>query len=720
MEARLRNMRIACLGGGPGGLYFAISMKLRHPDTEVTVYERNRADDTFGWGVVFSDQTLANLRANDDVSADLIEQNFAYWDDLAVVIKGTRETSRGHGFCGIGRKQLLILLQNRAQQLGVNISFSTEIADVAELRSKYDLVVACDGLNSLVRNTFAGHFRPMIDRRACKFVWLGTHQKFDDAFTFIFEETSKGYLWAHAYQFNEDTATFIVETDEATWTRYGFADMSQEESIRVCEDIFKDHLGGHALMTNASHIRGSAWINFPRVICENWHHENIVLLGDAAATAHFSIGSGTKLAMESAIALADEIAMAQDVGLALANYEASRKQEVLRIQSAALNSLEWFENIHRYLHFHPVQFYYSQLTRSQRISHENLRQRDPDWLAKAESWFSGSDAMKVQPVDVKLQLGNLVLPNRLVCDAPFGARPPSEDVAVDQYTRLAKEGAGLIVTEPIAVHASGQFGVNASALFSAQHGDHWANLLARLKTGCDVAVCARLGHAGACASEMAAPMSASPVRWGDNYPIPQAATSTDLNVITEAFTVAARRAIDAGFNMIEIDASAGGLLASFLSPITNKRADTYGGSLAKRAALPVQVVEQVRKSIPDGVPISVRFAAHDWLEGGICEKDAVFFARAFVKHGADILAVTTGGILETAVPRFGRMYQTPHSDHIRNEARVPTIAVGNITNKDQANSILLAGRADLVVLETDLQAVLRSIQDVEHLDLEAS
>ncbi|MCL4152943.1 UNVERIFIED_CONTAM: hypothetical protein GTU68_054822, partial [Idotea baltica] len=380
-------MRIACLGGGPAGLYFAISMKLRDPSHEIDVIERNRADDTFGWGVVLSDETLQNLAANDPVSAKAIGENFAYWDDIALHLRGERLVSTGHGFCGIGRMKLLLLLQDRARELGINLKFETNADSAEDYRHSYDLVVASDGLNSRTRTLYQDTFKPDIEERLCQFVWLGTHQKFADAFTFIFEETEHGWVWAHAYQFDDDTATFIVECAQDTYDAIGFGEMSQQDSIRVCEEIFKDHLGGHPLMTNANHIRGSAWIRFPRVLCEKWSHENVVLLGDAAATAHFSIGSGTKLAVESAIALADCLHNERDMASAFARYEQDRRLEVLRLQSAARNSLEWFEHVERYLHLDPVQFNYSMLTRSQRISHENLRLRDPQWLQSAERWF---------------------------------------------------------------------------------------------------------------------------------------------------------------------------------------------------------------------------------------------------------------------------------------------------------------------------------------------
>src|SRR6188474_87370 len=379
-------MRVACLGGGPAGLYLAISLKLRNPAHDVVVVERNRPDDTFGWGVVLSNETLDNLDANDAESAASIRGSFVYWDDIAVHYRGQVMRSGGHGFSGIGRRRLLNILQDRARALGVELRFETEITRLADWRA-WDLIVGADGANSRVRTELAHIFEPQIDVRACKYIWLGTHQKFDDAFTFVFEQTEHGWIWAHAYQFDGDTATFIVECSEETWRRAGFRQMNTEETIAACEKIFARNLGGHKLMSNARHLRGSAWLNFNRVLCERWSHKNIVLLGDAAATAHFSVGSGSKLALESAIALADYLHSEPTMTHAFRRYEDERRLEVLRLQSAARNSTEWFEDVERYLHLNPVQFNYSLLTRSQRISHENLRQRDKAWLDGAEMWF---------------------------------------------------------------------------------------------------------------------------------------------------------------------------------------------------------------------------------------------------------------------------------------------------------------------------------------------
>ena len=475
-------MKVVCLGGGPAGLYFAISMKLRNPEHEITLLERNRPDDTFGWGVVLSDETLTNLRENDPKSADAIHAHFAYWDDISVIHKGVNTVSTGHGFCGIGRMRLLLLLQERARELGVDLQFETDVTDIDALCKEYDLVVAADGINSRVRSHFAEHFKPEIDTRACKFVWLGTHAKFDNAFTFIFEKTKHGWVWAHAYQFDSDTATFIVECSEETFDAWGFGNMTQEESIAACEEIFHDHLDGHALMTNAKHIRGSAWINFNRVLCKKWHHENVVLLGDSSATAHFSIGSGSKLALESAIALADLIESQPTLEDAFTRYQEDRRLDVLRLQSAARNSTEWFEEVERYLDLDPVQFNYSLLTRSQRISHENLRLRDPEWLRSAEEWFqaqAGANGVHRAPMFAPFQLRDMRLVNRVVV-SPMAQYKAVDGCPTDwhfsHYAERAKGGAGLVYTEMTCVSPEGRITPGCPGLYAPEHEAAWKRL----------------------------------------------------------------------------------------------------------------------------------------------------------------------------------------------------------------------------------------------------
>ena len=562
-------MNVAVVGGGPAGLYFAISMKLRDPAHAITVLERNRAEDTFGWGVVLSDETLANLAANDPPSAEAIATHFAYWDDIAVVRDGVRTVSTGHGFCGIGRRQLLVLLQERARELGVDLRFESEVEDIAALMRGHDLVVAADGLNSRARADFAEAFRPEIDVRPSKFVWLGTHQKFDDAFTFIFDQTEHGWVWAHAYQFDAETATFIVECAPETWARFGFGDMTREESIATCERIFVGHLGGHPLLSNANHIRGSAWIGFPRVLCERWSHDNLVLMGDAAASAHFSIGSGTKLALESAVALADLLHSEPNVAAAFAHYEEARRVEVLRLQSAARNSAEWFEQVERYLDLDPVQFAYSLLTRSQRISHENLLLRDSSWLAGAEGWFqaqAGGNAPRA-PMFAPFQLRGITLANRVVV-SPMAQYKAVEGCPTDwhfaHYAERAKGGAGLIYTEMTCVAADARISPGCTGFYAPAHETAWRRLVDFVHAETDTKVCAQLGHAGPKGStqlgweEMDAPLAsgnwplvaASAVAWSEANQTPRAMDRADMDRVRDEFVASAEMADRCGFDML--------------------------------------------------------------------------------------------------------------------------------------------------------------------------
>jgi anthraniloyl-CoA monooxygenase len=713
-------MKVAVLGGGPAGLYFAISMKLRDASHDVTVIERNRADDTFGWGVVLSDETLDNLASNDEVSAAWIREHFAYWDDIAVWHKGVRTVSTGHGFCGIGRKTLLLLLQKRARELGVNLAFETEAKEPQAYMATHDLVVAADGLNSKARTALADVFKPDIDVRKCKFVWLGTRQKFDDAFTFIFEKTEHGWVWAHAYQFDSDTATFIVECSEETWGRFGFGDMSKEESIAACERIFAKHLGGHSLMSNAAHIRGSAWINFPRVLCERWSWKNLALLGDAAASAHFSIGSGTKLALESAVALADYVHSEPGLDAAFTKYEEARRTEVLKLQSAARNSLEWFEEVERYLDLDPVQFTYSLLTRSQRISHENLRLRDKAWLESAEAWFhrqaeSEADGARA-PMFAPFQLRGLKLQNRIVV-SPMAQYKAVDGCPTDwhfaHYAERAKGGAGLIYIEMTCVSAEGRITPGCTGFYAPEHEKAWKRLVDFVHAETEAKICAQIGHSGPKGStqlgweEADAPlaegnwpvMAASDVPWSPRNQIPKPMDRADMDRVCGEFVASALMAARCGFDMLEIHAAHGYLLSSFITPLTNRRTDEYGGSLENRMRYPLEVFRAVRAVWPDEKPISMRISANDWVgPEGVTPTEAVEIARLLQAAGVDICDVSAGQTSLRARPVYGRMFQTPFSDRIRNETGMATIAVGNIYEPDHVNSILMAGRADLVCL----------------------
>ena len=713
-------MKIACLGGGPAGLYSAISIKLRDPAHDVTVFERNRLDDTFGWGVVFSNETFDNIATNDPASAQAIREHFAYWDDIAVHYRGQRIVSTGHGFSGIARKTLLLLLQERARELGARLSFQTEIASAGELAKEFDLVIAADGLNSRTRNEFAHAFRPAIETRKNKFVWLGTRQKFDDAFTFIFEETEHGWVWAHAYQFDADTATFIVECSESVWRKFGFAAMSQDESCRTCERIFAKYLGGHRLMSNAAHLRGSAWLNFPRVLCETWSHDNIVLMGDAAATAHFSVGSGTKLAMESAISMAEYLASEPTQEAAFAKYEDARRTEVLRLQSAARNSLEWFEDVERYLHLDPVQFNYSLLTRSQRISHENLRLRDRNWLEGAEAWFqrlagAGDNTIR-RPMFAPFRLRDMRLKNRVVV-SPMAQYKAVDGCPTDwhlvHYGERAKGGAALVCTEMTCVSPEGRITPGCTGMYAPEHEVAWKRIVEFVHAETDAKISCQLGHSGAKGStqlgwqEMDAPlksgnwpvMAPSPVAWSERNQRARAMTRADMDRVREEFVAATEMAARAGFDMLEIHCAHGYLLSSFITPLTNWRSDQYGGALENRMRYPLEIFRAVRAIWPAEKPISVRISANDWVGAeGIEPQDAVGISRMLQEAGVDICDVSAGQTSIKAQPVYGRMFQTPFSDRIRNEIGMATMAVGNIYEPDHVNSILMAGRADLVCL----------------------
>ena len=715
-------MKVICLGGGPAGLYFAISMKLRDPSHDVTVLERNRANDTFGWGVVLSDDALERMQGNDPKSCDAIRDHFAYWDDIAVEHNGVRTVSGGHGFAGIGRKQMLILLQERARELGVDLRFETEFKTAEEYRKDYDLVVAADGLNSRVRTEYEDVFKPDIDNRECKFIWLGTHQKFDDAFTFIFEKTEHGWLWAHVYQFDDNTATFIVECQQETWDKWGFADMSKEETVETCRKIFEKYLGGHDLMSNAAHLRGSAvWINFPRVNCDQWYHENVVLLGDASATAHFSIGSGSRLAFDSAIALADYVNSESTLEGAFKRYQEERRLEVLRLQSAARNSLEWFEEVERYLDQHPVQFNYNLLTRSQRISHENLRLRDPEWLAEAERWFQSeagmtADAPARKPMFVPFKLRDMELANRIVV-SPMAQYKAVEGCPTDwhfvHYAERAKGGAGLVYTEMTCTSADGRITPGCPGLYAPEHEAAWTRLVDFVHAETEAKICCQIGHAGRKGStqlgweEMDAPLkdgnwelvSASAIPWSAGNATPREITRAEMDQIRDDFVQATEMAGRCGFDMIELHAAHGYLISSFISPASNQRGDEYGGSLENRMRYPLEVFKAMRAVWPEGKPMSVRISANDWLgDEGVTPQEAVEIARMFREAGVDIVDVSAGQTSVEAQPVYGRMFQTPFSNRIRNDLQIPTMAVGNIYETDHANSILLAGRADLVCL----------------------
>jgi anthraniloyl-CoA monooxygenase len=729
-------MNIVCIGGGPAGLYFALLMKKQCPSHRIVVVERNRPYDTFGWGVVFSDQTLGNLVAADEKTAREILQSFNHWDDIDVFFKGQKVTSGGHGFCGIGRKRLLNILQQRCEELGVELVFETDVQDDQELAARYqaDLVIASDGLNSRVRSRYESTFQPLIEARQCRFVWLGTTKKFD-AFTFDFQQTAHGWFQAHIYQYDGDTSTFIIETPETVWRAAGLDDMSQEEALAWCEKLFAERLEGHKLMSNAAHLRGSSvWIKFPRIVCRKWVHWNggtpVVLMGDAAHSAHFSIGSGTKLALEDAIELARCFAAHGDApAAALAAYEEVRAVEVLKIQSAARNSMEWFENVQRYTAMEAPQFAYSMLTRSQRLSHENLRLRDRDyvagferWLAErafaqvglpAPAWTSAAGARPVPPMFTPYKVRGLVLKNRIVV-SPMAQYSAVDGCVGDWHLAhlgaRAMGGAALVMAEMTCVSADARITPFCPGMYAPAHTMAWQRIVDFVHHHTDAKIGLQLGHAGAKGSTRAMWDGIDlPLEQG-NWPLVSAsqqqylagvsqvartASSEDMRRIEADFVRATLAAEEAGFDWLELHCAHGYLLSSFISPLTNVRGDEYGGSLENRCRFPLRVFAAMRAAWPAHKPMSVRISAHDWVEGGITPDDAVQIARLFKQAGADMIDCSSGQVSKLEKPIFGRMFQTPFADRVRNEAGIPTMAVGSIYEADHANGIIAAGRADL-------------------------
>jgi anthraniloyl-CoA monooxygenase len=705
-------MKVAIIGGGPAGLYAAILLKKQRPQAEITVYERNRADDTFGFGVVFSDATLDNFEKYDPPSYRRITQEFAYWDDIAVHFRGTVHRVGGNGFCGCSRRTLLLILQERASELGVTLLFETDIDDERRFADA-DLIVLADGSNSRFRDKYVDHFRPEVDLRSNKFAWMGSTRPLD-AFTFIFQETEWGPFIAHAYQYEAGRSTWIFETDAETFARAGLEGLDERQSADRMAKIFGWFLDGHPLLINRS-----MWRNFPMIRSERWVKDNMVLLGDAKATAHFSIGSGTKLAMEDAIALADAMAQAPTVDAALQVYEQGRREEVEKTQHAADVSLVWFEHVDRFWDFDPVQFAFGVMTRAKAITYDNLTLRAPDFVGEVDKAFAKTVRAKGFDVDTEkplapmfqpFRLREMVVANRAVV-SPMCMYSANEGMPGDfhlvHYGSRAIGGAGLIFTEMTCVGRDARITPGCTGLWNDEQQAAWTRIVDFVHANSAAKICLQLGHAGRKGATklmwdgMDRPLeqggwdtvSASPIPYFPDSQVPR-----EMDRVKGEFVAAALRGDACGFDMLELHCAHGYLLASFISPLTNQRTDEYGGTLENRLRYPLEIFEAMRAAWPAHKPMSVRISATDWAEGGVTGDDAVVIARAFGEAGVDLVDVSTGQTVRDAQPVYGRMFQTPFSEQVRNEARVATMCVGNITTADQVNTILAAGRADLVAL----------------------
>ncbi len=712
-------MRIVSIGGGPAGLYFALLMKKADPGHDVTVVERNRADDTFGFGVVFSDATLDTFIEADRPTGEAITRAFAHWDDIDIHYQGQVLTSTGHGFSGMSRQALLDILQRRCAELGVALRFQTDVTDLTPYRDA-DLVLAADGVNSLVRSEYAEHFQPHVDWRPNRFVWLGTTFPFR-AFTFIFKESPHGLWRVHAYRYDARHSTFIVETTETTWRRAGLDQASEDDTVVFAERLFARELEGHRLLKNRS-----LWRSFPTVKNAHWHWNNVVLIGDAAHTAHFSIGSGTKLAMEDAIALAGALHRHRDVAGALDAYEEERRPQVESIQRAAQVSLEWFEQTERYHgRLEPLQFAFSLLTRSLRVTHDNLKVRDAKFVETVDRWFAAkaADQSKVSvaaqpvppPMFIPLRLRELVLANRVVvspmCQYSADDGTPNDWHLVNLGSR-AVGGAGLVIAEMTDVSREGRISPGCTGMYKPEHVTAWKRVVEFVHAHSPARIALQLAHAGRKGStrrlwegideplaEGNWPLiSASAIPYFPHSQIPKAMDRADMERVQADFVKAASMAEAAGFDMLELHMAHGYLLASFVSPLTNTRTDAYGGTLDNRLCYPLAVFDAVRAVWPAARPISVKISATDWADGGVTPEESVEFARRLKAHGCDLVTVSTGQTVAHQHPAYGRLYQTPFSDRIRHEAGIATMTVGAVASYADVNSILAAGRADLCAL----------------------
>ena len=702
-------MKITVIGGGPGGLYFSILTKKAMPHCQIDIYERNKPDDSFGFGVVFSDETLGEFLKRDMKSYELIRSKFAYWDDIIIARDGESVNIAGNGFCGCSRKTLLQLLQQRCLEEGVNLHFEQNVDDLSQFADS-DIILATDGIGSAIRTQYQKEFGTKIELKKNRFVWLGSTKPLD-AFTYFFRSTPHGTIVAHSYQYEEGMSTWIFECSDETWQKNGFEVTNEADTMAKIAEIFKDELDGHPLISNKSH-----WRQFPHVTNENWHHNNIVLLGDAKATAHYSIGSGTKLAMDSAIGLSDAvIANPTNVKAAFEQYEKTRRNTVEMIQYAAIVSLDWFENIDRHMNHSFQQFAFGCMTRSKKVTYENLHLRDASFTDKVLNEFNENCNVNIKNQSAAFtpfKLKNLELQNRIVM-SPMGQYVAENGVINDwhfqHYTSRAVGGVGLILTEMNAVSETGRITEGCAGIYTINQVNAWKRITDFIHQYTQTKIGIQLGHSGrkGCSKipweaqfqgEKWELLSASAIPFNENSDSPKEMTLEDMQLVKNQFVQAAKNANEAGFDMIELQAHHGFLLASFLSPLTNIRTDEFGGSVENRLKYPLEVFTAIREVFSNEKPISVRISATDWAENGVSEADVFVISEAFKMAGADIINVSSGNTVANQKPITGRMWQTPFSDAVRNTVHIPTITAGYIQDIDQINTIILNGRADLVAL----------------------
>ena len=712
-------MKIEIIGGGPSGLYFSLLMKKADPTHQIKIYEQNQPDDTFGFGVVFSAETLSHFRDYDAVSYDRIRETFAYWDDIVTYFKGEKVVSRGHGFCGMSRKDLLLILQRCCQEAGVEMVFQHEIRSLDDIDRNADLVLGANGINSWIRDNLSDHFKPRFDWRPNKFVWLGSTRPLD-AFTFDFREDDAGIWNLHAYQYNQEMSTWIVETTEETWKKAGLEEATEDATVKYVTGLYEDLLDGHPVITNRS-----IWRNFPMIRCETWVKDNLVLVGDCAHTAHFSIGSGTKLAMEDAIALFESCQAESNPIDALQVYDKNRRDEVERLQHAADVSLSWFEHVDRYWDMDPVQFTFSLMSRSKAITYDNLRLRDTEFVDAVDHNFTKTvaerydllDAAKkpVPPMFAPLRLRDIWIPNRVVV-SPMCQYCATEgnidDWHFSHYTGRAMGGAGLVYTEMVCISPEARITNGCAGIWNDKQAGDWERIVRFAHERTEAKMAIQIGHAGRKGATKLAwegidqplekgawPLvAASPIPYFAHSQVPKEMGREDMDQMKVDFVAAIERAARAGFDMAELHCAHGYVLATFLSPFTNRRTDEYGGSIENRLRYPLEVFDACRAAWPDDRPMSVRVSATDWVEGGTTSDDAVLFAQSFKDHGCDLINVSTGQTDPSEQPIYGRMFQAPFSEKIRLEVEIPTIVAGNIFDWDQVNTIIAAGRSDMVAL----------------------